>query len=146
MSFYNALFGMNSQADLILAAVGIHRNDVERFRDVSYGNGVVAVYTRTGGGNREVYPQAAMRSVAGWFDSTDDEFDNTYCTDLINVNPKWIRDVENLADPLSCGLRKPFARHLARVLHREPTENDLARSAVLAEERRLAGTAHSRAL
>lgn len=133
------------QTDLILAAVGIHRNDVERFRDVSYSDGVVYVYTRTGGGNRDDYPQAIMRSVAGWLDSDDDEGDCTYCTDQIRVDERWIGDMEKLEDILTHGLRRPFAQHLARTLRREPTEADRKQIARDSEERRLAATAHSRA-
>jgi hypothetical protein len=61
MSLYNALFGMNSQADLLLAVVGLRRVDVERFRDVRIDGESIAVYSRTGGGNRESYPQEVMR-------------------------------------------------------------------------------------
>lgn len=55
MSLYNALFGMNQMSDVLLAALGLTRADVGRFRDCYIQNDRIAVYTRNGGGNRDCW-------------------------------------------------------------------------------------------
>lgn len=53
MSLYNMLFGANPASDVLLATLGLTRDDVGRFRDCSVSEGQIAVYTRNGSGNRE---------------------------------------------------------------------------------------------
>lgn len=98
MSFYNMLFGMNAHADLLLAVLGLRRHDVERFRDISASeNGSqIFIYTRTGGNNRESYPNLTMRKLPGWSGSSDDDYDDTYCTDCFETPVAFIEDVRNL--------------------------------------------------
>jgi len=55
MSFYNMVFGKNSAAALILAALGLTQADVGRFRDAFVRGGKIGIYTRNGGGNRECW-------------------------------------------------------------------------------------------
>lgn len=57
MSLYNLLFGTNPQADVLLAALGLSRGDVGRFRDtfIDGQRQLIAVYTRNGGGNRDCW-------------------------------------------------------------------------------------------
>jgi len=50
---YNIIFGMNETADVILATLGLTREDMARFRDCFVSEGKIAVYTRNGGGNRD---------------------------------------------------------------------------------------------
>lgn len=137
-------FGRNTQADLLLAVIGLRECDVERFRDISASDDgtAISVYTRTGGGNRESYPNVAMRKLRWWLSSVDDDFDSTYCTDTFVVPDRWRNDVIALRDPLSFGIRKSFARHLAKTLRRAPTEADLMFSAIREEEAALARTDH----
>lgn len=144
MSFYNMLFGRNSQTALLLAVIGLRENDVERLRDVfaSEDGSQVQVYTRTGGGNRDGYPQLAMRKLKSWRGSCDDDFDSTYCTDTFSVNPKWHKDVVGLSDVFKHGLRKAFAAHLSKTLRREPTESDKAVALFSAERERIQKTKH----
>lgn len=144
MSFYNMLFGMNSQSDLLLAVIGLRKVDVERFRDCSASdNGAtIEVYTRTGGGNREGYPNLAMRKRPEWTGSVDDDFDSTYCTDTFSVPEQWRADVAGLRDVLAHGIRAEFAQHLAATLQREPTEADKQQAAYNAEVAALKRTRH----
>lgn len=146
MSLYNMLFGRNPQSSLLLAVIGLRENDVERLRDVSVADdGRIEVYTRTGGGNREDYPNLIMRRAPGWAGSVDDEFDYTYCTDTFEVPTEWAADVAGLSDVLTHGLRAAFVQHLAKTLRREPTEDDLRASAFESEKGKLAATAHIKA-
>jgi hypothetical protein len=144
MSFYNMLFGMNGKADLLLAVIGLKQCDIERFRDchVSEDGATISVYTRTGGGNREGYPNLLMRKRPEWSGSTDDDYDRTYCTDTFTVPEQWRADVAGLSDILANGLRKEFAQHLAATLQREPNERDIATAAYLKEEAALKRTRH----
>lgn len=80
MSLYNALFGFNPFAGILLSFVGITPDDVPRFRDCYAEDGKIVVYTRTGGGNREEYEGSNdwMTTVAGYVRDEDDDFDCTY--------------------------------------------------------------------
>lgn len=143
MSFYNLLFGMNQETDVLLAVIGLKRVDVERLRDTyrSPDGKFIFVYTRTGGGNRESYPNLVMRKRPEWRGSVDDEFDSTYCTDTFEVPEQWREDVKNLGD-ITKGLRAEFGQHIAATLNREPTDRDKAQAAYDAEARELARTKH----
>lgn len=135
MSFYNMIFGMNSQTPLLLATVGLREHEIDRFRDVSVSGNQINVYSRTGGGNREDYPNTAMRKLDGWVNSYDDDYDSTYCTDEIKIPEQYLQDVENLSNIFEHGIRPEFAKHLAKALQREPTEADKTHEAYLHESR-----------
>lgn len=96
MFLCNMLFGMNPQADLLLAVIGLKKNDVEIFRDVSASEGwtKTRVYTRTAGGNREHFPNLTMRNLPSWQQSVDDEFDSTYCMDTFKLPAEFAEDVK----------------------------------------------------
>lgn len=144
MSFYNMIFGMNAQTDLLLAVLGLRQVDVERLRNVfaSEDGKTIEVYTRTGGGNREDYPNLTMRKLPTWTGSVDDDYDSTYCTDTFNVPAEFVADVAGLSDPLTHGLRAEFGQHLSKTLRREPTEADKNQRAYDAEKAALARTLH----
>jgi len=144
VNLYNMLFGMNSKSDLLLAVIGLKRHDVERFRDcdASDDGSEITVYTRTGGGNRDDYPNTVLRHAPGWTRSEDDDFDSTYCTDYFAVPGRWHRDVVALGDPLANGLRAGFAKHLAATLRRDPTEADKEHAAYESERSELSRLKH----
>lgn len=85
MSLYNLLCGMNPNADQLLALVGLTRDDIERFRNVfvEEDGKTLCVYTRTGGNNRDDYPNEKMRRLDCWLRSEDDDFDSTYASDYL---------------------------------------------------------------
>ena len=124
MTFYNMLFGMNSKSDLLLAVVGLRKSDLDRFRDVSIDGNYISVYTRTGGGNRDDYPNETMRHRPEWVRTYDCDGDFTYAYDELAIPAEFVGDVANLSDVLSHGIRKEFANHLAKTLQRAPTESD----------------------
>ena len=147
MSMYNLMFGKNPRASLLLAVVGLREVDVERFRDVHVDNDgrEIAVYTRTGGGNRTDYPQLLLLSNPLFVRTEDDEFDSTYATFFFRVPDGMDADVRALEDVLEHGIRQEFARHLARTLKRAPTDADLEREAYDAEARALSNVPHVKA-
>lgn len=144
MSLYNMLFGINPQTDLLLAALGLRKNDVQRLRNVflSDDGKTIEVYTRTGGGNRDDYPNLAMRKLPTWQGSVDDDYDSTYCTDKFVVPDEFVADVLALSDMIGNGIRREFGQHLARTLRREPTDDDKAQAAYEAESAALRATQH----
>lgn len=111
MSLYNALFGTNTHADLLLHILGINKSDVPRFRDCYFMNGKICIHTRTGGGNRDYYESEEccrdyfpddfkdeankpigpwntdLRKLPTFLHDQDDEFDSTYATFFFNVPP-----------------------------------------------------------
>lgn len=144
MSLYNMLFGRNPQSALLLATIGFRENDVERLRDVHIEDDgkTIAVYTRTGGGNREGYPQVALYRSPLFSRTEDDDFDSTYATFYFATPPEFVEDVARLSDILTFGLRREFGQHLAKTLNREPTESDKATAEYEAEKAELARTNH----
>jgi len=52
---YSIVFGKNAMSDVLLAMLGLDESKVGRFRDCYISNGMIAVYTRNGGGNRECW-------------------------------------------------------------------------------------------
>ena len=54
MSFYNAIMGFNPACVLIMPMLGRREHEYPRFRDCFLVDGMIAIYTRVGGGNRNV--------------------------------------------------------------------------------------------
>lgn len=81
-SLYNMLFGENHDTKDILAALNLTKSDIERFRDcwINEAKGEIAIYTRTGGNNREYYPNEILTSHPSFLRYEDDDYDNTYTT------------------------------------------------------------------
>lgn len=82
MSLYNLVHGENPLAVILLGLLGLQREDVPRYRDCYWTGERIAVYTRTGGGNRESYSaeNAAMCKLPAYDHDEDDDFDCTYAT------------------------------------------------------------------
>jgi hypothetical protein len=76
------LHGHNPNAGLILHVLGLDPRQIDRFRDASFGKDgdehVVDVFCRTGGGNRDDYPNTALTSHPLYLRDRDDEDDSTY--------------------------------------------------------------------
>lgn len=52
MSLYNMLFGENAAGPILLATLGLTKEHFGRYRNCYISDGMIAVYTRNGGGNR----------------------------------------------------------------------------------------------
>lgn len=120
MSLYNALFGVNPSAGLVLQALGITADAVPRFRDAWITDDhKLAIHTRTGGGNRDMYEHedsarrhypeyftdgdppkgpwnADLRQLAGFRYDEDDDFDSTYATFYFDPSPEWKAIIETM--------------------------------------------------
>jgi hypothetical protein len=108
MGLYNAVFGYDDRAGLVLAALGLTPSDVGRFRDAGVAEGKCYVYTRNGGGNREHYSYDdppveegpgcdctgcvmtySIPSLPYYVCDEDDEYDNTYATVWFDFPPEY---------------------------------------------------------
>lgn len=103
MSLYNALFGQNPYADILLGVLGLTKGDVGRFRDCFVdevdGKKVIAIYTRNGGGNRQCWKdddadscdcpgcviEYRLPNHPNYLSDSDDDFDCTYATIYFSV-------------------------------------------------------------
>jgi len=87
MSMYNMIFGMNPDADNILALLGKTKGDFGRFRSVYMEDGYIVVHTRNGGGNRDDYEDVFDEmSEHPWYShDADDDFDCTYANIYFKV-------------------------------------------------------------
>ena len=80
MTMYNMLFGKNPDTKDILAIIGLEEGYIERFRDCWIDIDEICVFTRTGGGNREDFPNVILTSNPYYLYDEDDDFDSTYAT------------------------------------------------------------------
>lgn len=100
MSLYNAVFGVNEAAPLLLQILAIRADDVPRIRNVYYDGEHIVIYTRTGGGNREYYAIKNDDNPDGPWNSNitaspfyvrdeDDDFDSTYASFYFSIPPEF---------------------------------------------------------
>jgi hypothetical protein len=77
---YNMVNGVNACSVVICRLLDINFDKIDRFRDsgVDVDNKVAWIYARTGGNNRESYPNKELTSNRYYVKDYDDEFDNTY--------------------------------------------------------------------
>lgn len=82
MTTYHPLFGRDLSTDEILAMLDLTELDVERFRDCWFRDDddemIIIIFTRTGGGNREAYPNKKLTSHPCYIRDYDDDWDTTY--------------------------------------------------------------------
>jgi hypothetical protein len=78
--FYNIFFDRNPYTKEILAALGLEEEQIERYRDcgVNWFDKHIWVYTRTGGQNRQAYPNTALTTNKYYQRNEDDSYDRTY--------------------------------------------------------------------
>lgn len=98
MSLYNALFGENPAAAILLAAIGLTREKVPRYRDVYLvredDEMRIVVHTRTGGGNREYYDsQKTFKE-----NNSEDDYAGPFNDDLRQL-PTFVKDEDMAFDP-----------------------------------------------
>lgn len=115
MSLYNSLFGFDPLSHMLIRVLDINPLHVPRFRDAFLLEGKIAVYTRTGDGNRsinatpwvfegEVIPRtvapaswdALCAAHPDYLGTEDDEYDSTYAF-------WWFRYPEAVRDELTAG-------------------------------------------
>lgn len=131
MSLYNMLFGQNPNTEIVLALLGVKECDVERFRDcgIDFEKKLIHIYARTGGGNREDYPQTALTQNPLFINDCDGDFDNTYATFYFKFPDEIKEEIACLSNPLELGYPAKLTQFISKTINREPTEGDKSRTA-----------------
>jgi hypothetical protein len=87
MSLYNAINGRYPKSTEILALLDLTEEEIERYRDcrVFPKTRTIEILARTGGGNREDYPNTALTAHPGYVSDRDANFDGTYAVYTLKV-------------------------------------------------------------
>lgn len=91
------LHGVNPNAPALLHALNLNPKEIDRLRDVSFGKDgdqvVIHVFCRTGGGNREDYPNTKLVEHPLYIRDEDDDFDSTYAHYYFRVPDEVLKEV-----------------------------------------------------
>ena len=99
MSLYNLINGFNPACVVIMPMLGRKQNEYPRFRGCHVEDGMIAIYTRVGGYNRNCgYGEEELYKDPNYVRTYDDEFDSTYATYLFNVPERWKPDFDKIMD------------------------------------------------
>lgn len=87
MSLYNAINGKHPRSKEILALIGLDEEQIERYRDcrIYPEKRTIEILARTGGGNREDYPNRALVTHPGYISDRDANFDGTYAIYTLRI-------------------------------------------------------------
>lgn len=126
MSLYNMIFGKNQNTDIILSLIGMKECDVERFRNCGIDSQAkeIYIYTRTGGGNREDYPNEILTSSPYYKYDEDDDYDCTYATYYFNFPEEIEQDILDFIDMKNKGISAKLINWLNKTFERQETEKD----------------------
>lgn len=133
------LFGKNTQTDIVLAVLGLKESDIERFRDcgIDFDNKQIYVYTRTGGGNRDDYPNENLTSSPYYLWDEDDNYDSTYATYYFKFPDEIAGDMQCLQNPRKHGYTSALIQWLVKTIEREPTKGDKRQSLYEGQSRQI---------
>lgn len=100
MSLYNLMFGENQKADLLLACLGLTRDDCGRYRDCYIDEGKIVIHTRCGGGNRDDYESVfeTLSDHPCYLTDSDDSFDCTYADIYFSFPEEYAEDLKKLEE------------------------------------------------
>lgn len=118
------IFGMNPNADLVLALIGLKRSDVERFRDCGMNEDGVIIHTRTGGGNREDFPQELLVKNANYLSDEDCEGDCTYANYYFKFPDDIKDDCLKFLDVKANGVPASIIQRVTETMNRPETPGD----------------------
>lgn len=106
---YNALFGVNEMAPILLKTLGITEAEIPRYRDcfIDDEKVMIVIHTRTGGGNRDYYDELNEANVTGPWNKglrynpnyvwdEDDTFDSTYANFYFKFPEEYADDLKAL--------------------------------------------------
>lgn len=94
MSLYNMINGFNPSCIFFMPMLGRKQEEYPRFRDcfLTEENNI-AIYTRVGGGNRNIgYGEEELYKDPNFIRTYDDDYDETYGTYEFKVPEKWKAD------------------------------------------------------
>ena len=131
------LFGRDSRDILILALIGLKRCDIERYGGCWIENGKIVVLTKTGGPNRQDYPNEKLHQNPYFERTYDADFDSTYAYFVFRIPDEIKDDVKGLEDPETYGISAKLIQWIMRTLRRDPTPEDI-RAAIIEKQERVA--------
>ena len=88
----------NPNSETVLEAIGIKQEEIERFRGAGVENGEIIIHCRTGGGNREDYPNTVLTNNKYYLRDEDDDFDCTYASYYFSIPEDLKQKIEPLED------------------------------------------------
>lgn len=112
MSLYNMLHGYNRNAAGILRTLNLFLDQIDRFRDASFGKDgdayVFHLLCRTGGPNRKSDPNTTLTSHPLYLRDVDDDHDSTYAHYFFRIPETVLAEIaeqglalDALVDPTS---------------------------------------------
>lgn len=97
MSLYNLLNGVNQSTFYILPMLGMHPENIPRFRDCFVEDRTIIVLTRVGGNNRNCgYGEEKLYEHPNFIKTYDSEEDSTYGFYVFSIPEKWEDDFDKL--------------------------------------------------
>ncbi len=139
------IHGQNPYAPVLLSVLGLTSKDVPRYRDCWWTGDLIAIHTRTGGGNRDEYENEndQLCAMPTFVRDEDDAYDSTYATfyfkmpeafawvvpslqaETLTAEQRWeafmskLRDTEKQDDPQvvrALAIMKPLADLISQAL------------------------------
>lgn len=108
--------GVNPAAFFILPMLGMHPDEIPRFRDCFVVDEEIHVYTRVGGNNRgEGYGEDMLYSHPNYKTTFDDDFDNTFGTYVFSIPDKWKSDFELITSGKGGEVSKEYVDQMIKV-------------------------------
>lgn len=94
---YNMIHGYNPACIFLMPMLGRQVDEYPRFRDCYLEDGLIAIFTRVGGNNRDQgYGEEELYKDENFVRTYDDSYDDTYGTYLFRVPEKWRDDFEKI--------------------------------------------------
>ena len=110
-NLYNMINGVNPATFIILPMLGKHPDEYPRFRDCFVNDGMIEVYTRVGGNNRNCgYGEEELYKHPNFVRTYDDDFDSTYGYYVFSVPDEWKDDFNKLMSG-----EKPSQRYIEQM-------------------------------
>jgi len=111
MSLYNMINGISPETFIFLPMLGKHPSEYPRFRDCFINDGMIEVFTRVGGNNRNSgFGEEELYKHPYFVKTYDDDFDNTYGTYVFSVPDEWKDDFNKLMNG-----EKPSERYIEQM-------------------------------
>jgi hypothetical protein len=106
---FNMVAGVSPELKFVLGFLGFttetreNFNKIPRFRDAYVIPGEphrLVIMTRTGGGNRADYAEENewMKTIPGYVEDYDDDFDSTFAHWVYDVKPEFVEPLNRLVD------------------------------------------------
>lgn len=142
MSLYNALFGENPDAAVLIGFLGLNKEVFGRYRNayLNKAGDKIIIYTRCGGGNRTEYERVfeMMKRHPNYLRDYDDDYDSTYAYIEFSVPDKYKATAQHMkpeTEPLN--VWDQFQNHMKNA-RENPNGPEAQKDEIIAEKIRKA--------